>query len=176
MDEMRFIDMGGEMAPQIAALKGGEVDLIDASDNPGPQIMQAVKGDGNVKVLPVATATTRVLRMRVDLGVTPWTHRPLGTMVPNLAYVADEQGKPVPWNETRWVDEEYSRLLAEASGTLDVAERKKLFCRLEEIQLERGSIGIAYWMNTWMVPNKRLKNVEAHPNLLLLFNEAWLDS
>jgi peptide/nickel transport system substrate-binding protein len=296
MDEIRFIDMGGELAPQIAALKSGEIDLIDASDNPGPQIMMAVKGDGNINVLPVATATTRVLRMRVDmkpwsdnrvrmalklcqnrekilalayqgeglegqdfhvypkhpeycempvpayqpdkakqllkdagypngidisiavgsewtdivryaevlkqdampagirltiqtmptsqywekwtevdLGVTPWTHRPLGTMVPNLAYVADDKGNPVPWNETRWVDKEFSKLLAEASGTLDVEKRRKIFCDLERIQMERGSIGIAYWMNTWMCPNKRLKNVTAHPNLVFLFNEAWLE-
>jgi len=297
IEEMRFIDMGGEMAPQIAALKSGEIDLIDASDNPGPQIMEAVKSDRNINVMPVPTATTRVLRMRVDLkpwsdnrvrmalklcqhrekivalayqgegiegqdfhvypkhpeycekpipayqpekakkllaeagyprgidvnlavgsewtdivryaevlkqdaepagiritiqtmptaqywekwtevdlGITPWTHRPLGTMVPNLAYVADEEGNPVSWNETRWVDKEFSSLLKEASGTLDVEKRRKLFCRLEEIQMTRGSIGIAYWMNTWMCPNKRLKNVRAHPNLVLLFNEAWLDA
>jgi peptide/nickel transport system substrate-binding protein len=297
IDEIRFIDMGGELAPQIAALKSGDIDLIDASDNPGPQIMKAVKSDAHINVLPVATATTRVLRMRVDmkpwsdnrvrtalklcqnrekilalayqgeglegqdfhvypkhpeycempvpayqpdkakklladagfskgidvklavgsewtdivryaevlkqdaapagiriniqtmptsqywekwtevdLGVTPWTHRPLGTMVPNLAYIADENGKPVPWNETRWVDKEFSELLNRASGTLDVEQRKRIFCTLQKIQQDRGSIGIAYWMNTWMCSNKRLKNVAAHPNLIFLFNEAWLDA
>ncbi|MGD9248926.1 MAG: ABC transporter substrate-binding protein [Desulfobacteraceae bacterium] len=295
IDEIRFIDMGGELAPQIAALKSGDIDLIDASDNPGPQVMKAVKSDAHINVLPVATATTRVLRMRVDmkpwsdnrvrtalklcqnrekilalayqgeglegqdfhvypkhpeycempipayqpdkakklladagfskgidvniavgsewtdivryaevlkqdaapagiriniqtmptsqywekwtevdLGVTPWTHRPLGTMVPNLAYIADETGKPVPWNETRWVDKEFSALLNRASGTLDVEKRKQIFCKLQKIQQDRGSVGIAYWMNTWMCPNKRLKNVAAHPNLIFLFNEAWL--
>ena len=296
IDEIRFIDMGGELAPQIAALKSGDIDLIDASDNPGPQIMKAVQKDDHVKVMPVPTATTRVLRMRVDmkpwndnrvrmalklcqnrekilalayqneglmgqdfhvypkhpeyckkpipeydpqrakklladagypdgidvniavgsewsdivryaeilkqdakpaginitiqtmptsqywekwtevdLGVTPWTHRPLGTMVPNLAYIAGSDGKPVAWNETRWVDKEFSSLLAKASGTLNVEKRRKIFCKLEEIQMTRGSIGIAYWMNTWMCPNKRLKNVQAHPNLVFLFNEAWLE-
>jgi peptide/nickel transport system substrate-binding protein len=295
IDEIRFIDMGGELAPQIAALKSGDIDLIDASDNPGPQVMKAVKSDAHINVLPVATATTRVLRMRVDmkpwsdnrvrtalklcqnrekilalayqgeglegqdfhvypkhpeycempipayqpdkakklladagfskgidvniavgsewtdivryaevlkqdaapagiriniqtmptsqywekwtevdLGVTPWTHRPLGTMVPNLAYIADETGKPVPWNETRWVDKEFSALLNQASGTLDVEKRKQIFCKLQKIQQDRGSVGIAYWMNTWMCSNKRLKNVAAHPNLIFLFNEAWL--
>lgn len=295
LDEIRFIDMGGEKAPQIAALKSGDIDLIDASDSPGPDIMKAVKGDKIINILPVTTATTRVLRMRVDLkpwddnrvrmalkhcqhrerilalayqgegmqgqdfhvypkhpeycdkptpqydterakqllkeagyangidvnlavasewtdvvryaevlkqdaapagirvniqtmttsqywekwtevdlGITPWTHRPLGTMVPNLAYIADDKGKPVPWNESRWVDKEFSDLLADASGTLDVDERRKIFCKLEDIQMNRGSIGIAYWMNTWMCPNKKLKNAVAHPNLLLLLNEAWL--
>ena len=295
--EMRFIDMGSEMAPQIAALKSGDIDLIDASDNPGPQVMKAVKNDQHINILPVATATTRVLRMRVDmkpwddnrvrmalklcqnrekilalayqgeglegqdfhvypkhpeyckkpvpayqpdrakkllaeagypngldvnlavgsewtdvvryaevlkqdaapaglrvniqtmptsqywekwtevdLGVTPWTHRPLGTMVPNLAYVADDKGKPVPWNESRWVDKEFSELLDKASGTLDVQKRRKIFCKLEDIQMTRGSIGIAYWMNAWMCPNKKLMNAKAHPNLIFLFNEAWLNA
>ena len=95
-------------------------------------------------------------------------------MVPNLAYIADAEGKPVPWNETRWVDKEFTELLNRASGTLDVEKRRKIFCDLEQIQMDRGSIGIAYWMNTWMCPNKRLQNAPAHPNLIFLFNEAWL--
>ncbi len=98
------------------------------------------------------------------------------TAVPNLAYVADDKGEPVPWNESRWVDLQFSELLSKASGTLDVDERRKIFCKLEDIQMDRGSIGIAYWMNTWMCSNKRLKNIAAHPNLVLLFNEAWIDA
>lgn len=296
LDEIRFIDMGGELAPQIAALKSGEIHLIDASDNPGPQVMQAVKKDANINVMPVPTATVRLLRMRVDmkpwsdnkvrmalklcqnrektlalayfgegllghdchvypkhpewcdkpvpkydpgkakkllaeagypngldvnlavgsewtdivrmaevlkqdalpagfriniqtmptsqywekwtevdLGYTPWTHRPLGTMVPNLAYIADDKGKPVPWNETRWVDKEFVELLNKANGTLDVEKRRKIMCDLEQIQMDRGPIGITHWMNTWMCANKKLMNVQAHPNLIFLFNEAWLD-
>lgn len=297
LDEIRFIDMGAERAPQIAALKSGDIDLIDSADDPGPAVMMAVRGDQHIEVIPVTTATTRVLRMRVDLkpwddnrvrmalklcqhrekilalayqgegvqghdfhvypkhpeycdmpvpaydpqkakqllkeagypngitvnlavgsewtdvvryaevlqqdalpagikiniqtmttsqywekwtevdlGITPWTHRPLGTMVLNLGYIADSAGKPVSWNESRWVDEEFNTLLAEAGGTLDVEARRKIFCKLQEIQMTRGSIGIAYWMNTWMCPNKKLKNVVAHPNLLLLLNEAWIDA
>jgi peptide/nickel transport system substrate-binding protein len=295
LDEIRFIDMGGEKAPQIAALKSGDIDVIDASDSPGPDIMKAVQGDAHIAILPVTTATTRVLRMRVDLkpwddnrvrsalkccqhrekilalayqgegmqgqdfhvyprhpeycekpmppydlakakqllkeagyangvdinlavgsewtdivryaevlkqdaapagirvniqtmptsqywekwtevdlGITPWTHRPLGTQALKLAYTADDKGKPVAWNETRWVDEEFSALLAEASGILDVERRRKIFCQLEQIQMDRGSVGIAYWMNTWMCVNKRVKDAVAHPNLHLLFNEVWL--
>jgi peptide/nickel transport system substrate-binding protein len=85
------------------------------------------------------------------------------------------KGKPVPWNETRWVDKEFSELLTKANGTVDVEERRKIFCKLEKIQQERGSIGIAYWMNTWMCSAKKLKNVEAHPNLYMLFNAGYLD-
>lgn len=112
----------------------------------------------------------------VGLGITPWTHRPLGTMVLNLAYVADENGDPVAWNESRWVDEEFSNLLSEANRTLDVEKRREIFCDLEQIQWERGSIGIAFWRNVWQVYRDNVKNVPAHPTLYLLINETWKEA
>jgi peptide/nickel transport system substrate-binding protein len=110
----------------------------------------------------------------VDLGITPWTHRPIGTMVLNLAYVNDEKGKPVPWNETNWSDPEFSKLLAEANGTLDVDKRRKIFCMLEQIQWDKGSIGIAWWQNNWLIVTNRVQNSRPHPTGYMLFNEVWL--
>jgi peptide/nickel transport system substrate-binding protein len=112
----------------------------------------------------------------VDLGITPWTHRPLGTMVLNLGYIGDSEGKPVPWNESRWVDEEFDTLLAEANGTLDVDKRREIFCQLEQIQMDRGSIGIAWWQNIWMVYGNKVKDVPAHPTLYMLFNGVWKEA
>jgi len=295
MGGMEFIDMGREMAPQIAAIKAGEIDMIDLSDAGGTDVYQALKDDPNINILPATTGQTRVLRMRVDmkpwsdnnvrmalklcqhrekilalaymdqgrqghdchvspvhpeycekpipkydpqkarqllkeagfpkgldvnlavgsgwtdvvryaeilkqdaapaglriniktmptsqywekwtevdLGITPWTHRPLGTIVLKLAYIADEAAKPVPWNETRWVDAEFSGLLAKASGILNVDERRKLFCKLEDIQMERGPIGIAWWRNVWIVTRKNVMDANGHPTLYMLFNKVWL--
>ena len=109
----------------------------------------------------------------VDLGVTPWTHRPLGTMVLDLAYAADDKGKPVSWNESRWVDDEFSKLLAQADATLDVEKRRQIMCQLEQIQMDRGSIGIAWWMNIWMPARKNIKDVPGHPTMYMLFNQVW---
>jgi peptide/nickel transport system substrate-binding protein len=109
----------------------------------------------------------------VDLGVTPWTHRPLGTMILNLAYTADSEGVPGAWNESRWVDPEFSELLTQANGTLDVEARRQIFCDLEQIQMDRGSIGIPYWMNIWMVYRNTVMDVPPHPNIYMLFNETW---
>ncbi len=95
-------------------------------------------------------------------------------MVLNLAYIADDKGKPVPWNETRWVDNEFNRLLERANGTLDVNERRKIFCKLEEIQMTRGSIGVSWWRNVWLVTRKTVRNVKPHPTLCMLFNKVWL--
>ena len=110
----------------------------------------------------------------VDLGITPWMHRPIGTMVLNLAYIADDAGKPVPWNETRWSDPEFSKLLKEANGILNVDERRKIFCKLEDIQQERGSIGIPFWRNAWYIMRKNVQNVTPVPPIYMTLNEAWL--
>lgn len=297
MDGMVFNDMGAKMAPQIAAVKAGEIDMIDLGDAGGIEAYEGLKDQADVNIVPAASAWTRVLRMRVDmdpwkdnrvrmalklcqhhekilaqayfnqglkghdfhvyplhpeycekpipkydpkrakqllkeagytngldinlaigrgwpdvvryaeilkkdaapagfrvniqamptsqywekwtevdLGITPWAHRPLGTMVLNLAYIADDEGKPVPWNETRWVDEEFSKLLTQANGTLNVDERRKIFCKLEDIQMNRGSIGLPYWITQWMISRKKVKDVKGHPSLYMLLNKVWMES
>ena len=112
----------------------------------------------------------------VDLGVTPWTHRPLGTMVLNLAYVTDDAGKPVAWNETNWSDPEFTKLLKEANGTLDLEARRKIMCKLEQIQWEKGSIGAPFWQYNWQVTTKRVKDSEPHPTGYFFLTESWLAS
>jgi peptide/nickel transport system substrate-binding protein len=112
---------------------------------------------------------------KVNLGITHWTHRPLGTLVISYAYGVDDKGKPGSNNETMWVDEEFLKLVNEACGILDVEARRKIFCKLEDIQMSRGSIGIAYWKNVWSMSTKRLKNLKAHPQMRLLLKDLWLD-
>jgi len=98
-----------------------------------------------------------------DFGVTYWTHRPLAVMLLPLAYVCDEEGTPVPWNESRWCDDEFSELLTRAGGILDVEERRQVMKDIQTIQVERGSIGIPYWMNVWVAYNPKFQGIKAHP-------------
>ncbi len=112
----------------------------------------------------------------VDLGITSWTHRPLGTMVLPLAYAADEDGVPVAWNETRWVDEEFVTLLAEAEKTLDVEERRAIMCQLEEIFQERGPIANSFWKRVWRLARKNVKTIKAHPTDYDLFYDVWKEA
>ncbi len=109
------------------------------------------------------------------VGVTPWTHRPLAVMVLPLAYIGDADGNPVPWNETRWVDQEFSDLLKKAQGTIDVEARRAIMKDLERIQMERGSIGIAWWQSVWNIKLPKCQNMPAHPTHYQLWREAWLD-
>lgn len=111
----------------------------------------------------------------VPLGMTSWTHRPLGTMVLPLAYTADAEGNPVEWNETRWVDEEFTELLAEAEKTVDVEARTQIMCQIEDIFLDRGPIGIAYWKSVWNIVPKTFQNIGAHPTEYDLLTNVWKD-
>jgi len=129
----------------------------------------------NIQINTMPVSAYWDLWTECDLGVTPWTHRPLGTMVLSLAYICDAAGEAVPWNETRWCDDEFTALLRQAEGTLDVEERRQIMCQLEEIQYERGSIGIPYWQGIWMIAHKKVQNWKGHPTQYDLFNELWLE-
>lgn len=109
------------------------------------------------------------------VGITPWTHRPLAVMLLPLAYIADAKGEPVPWNESRWVDEEFSTLLKKAQGTLDVEARKGIMKDLERIQMERGSIAIAWWQSVWNIYSPVIQDIHAHPTHYQIWREIWLD-
>ncbi len=112
----------------------------------------------------------------VDLGITAWTHRPLGTMVLPLAYTADADGKPVAWNETRWVDEEFTTILRQAEKTLDIEKRRELMGQLEEIMQARGPVFVSYWKGIWNITRKEFKGVQGHPTSYDLLYEVWKDA
>lgn len=109
----------------------------------------------------------------VPLGITSWTHRPLGTMVLPLAYIKEAIGA---WNETRWYDDEFETLLREAEATLDLEERRAIMCNIEDIMQERGPIGNSYWKNVWNITHKRFQGIEAHPTAYDFFYEVYEDN
>ncbi|MFK7802012.1 MAG: ABC transporter substrate-binding protein [Anaerolineae bacterium] len=112
---------------------------------------------------------------KVPVGITWWSHKPLGTMVLPLTYTADANGVPVPWNETRWVDLEFSAVLKEAEGTLDITERREKIGRLMDIFQERGPIGIAFFKNVWRIHSRRVHNLTGHPTNYELLERTWVD-
>jgi peptide/nickel transport system substrate-binding protein len=57
-----------------------------------------------------------------------------------------------------------------------VEKRRKIFCKLEQIQIDRGSIGVSYWRNVWMVTRERVQNAVSHPNGYLFCSNLWLSS
>lgn len=166
---------------EYAAEKGLElplkVTLATKNDQAEPEIAQALKE----LALPGGFDITLDITdpdgywdrwTEVDLGITSWTHRPIATMIPPLAYTEEGIGA---WNETRWFDEEFGTLLREAQATLDVEARRSIMCKLEDIMQERGPIGNSYWKNVWNITNKKFKNIRAHPTAYDLLYDVWIE-
>ncbi len=61
-----------------------------------------------------------------------------------------------------------------AEGTLDLEERREIMGKLQKIQMERGSIAIAYWMNVWSIANIKVQNFKGHPTAYDLFTDVWI--
>jgi peptide/nickel transport system substrate-binding protein len=174
-------DPEGAMAlmQEYAAEKGIDlplqVTLATKNDQAEPEIAQALKE----LALPAGFDITLDITepsgywdrwTEVDLGITSWTHRPLGIMVLPLAYIEEAIGA---WNETRWSDDEFETLLREAEGTLDVEARRSIMSQIEDIMQERGPIGNSYWKNVWNITHERFENIVSHPTAYDLLYDVW---
>jgi len=158
-----------------------EVELATQEARAEPAMAQALKesaaaGGFDIKLNIMPSANYWEIWTEVPLGITIWAHRELGTQVMALAYTGDESGKPAAWNETAWIDEEFSTILKEAERTLDVEKRRELMCKLEDIQMERGSVGIPFWTSVWYIAHEKVKNVQAHPTNYDILHDAWIDA
>lgn len=135
----------------------------------------AAPGGFNIELNMIAPAKYWEQWTELDFGITSWGHRPLDTMALALAYTADDNGAPVPWNETHWVDQEFITFLRQAERTLDVNERRQIMCQLEDIMQERGPIGLSYWAKNWTIMRSEFQNVRANPEGYDLFVDVWKD-
>ncbi|MBN2302939.1 MAG: ABC transporter substrate-binding protein [Anaerolineae bacterium] len=157
---------------------GLEVELSTQQARAEPAMAQSLKetaaaGGFDIKLNILPSAQYWDVWTEVPLGITIWAHRPLGIIVPALAFTTDAEGNPGPWNETRWVDEEYIALLRQAESTLEVEARRAIMCQMEDIEAERSGHGIAFFTSVWYVCHERFQGVRAHPTNYDLFDEVW---
>ncbi len=95
---------------------------------------------------------------KVPFGFTSWTHRPLGFMVLGLAYRTG-----VPWNESNYANPEFDKILTQAEGTLDLAERRDLIRQLEIIMQEDGPITQPIWRSVYSAWSDKVIGFRHHP-------------
>lgn len=159
-----------------------KVELSVASDWPESMAFaQALKEDAaaggfEITLKPMPATEYWNIWTTANMGITWWSHRTLAPMTLAVAYTADADGKPGAWNESGWVDEEFSTILTEAVGTLDIEKRKELVGKLEVIQKERGSILLPFFMSVWKIYKKNVHGVEPTPDEYAIFYETWKDA
>ncbi|HPL29310.1 MAG TPA: ABC transporter substrate-binding protein [Anaerolineae bacterium] len=160
---------------------GVTVELAVASDWPESMAYaQALKEDAaaggftiNLKVMPATQYWDGWTDF--NMGITWWAHRPLAPMTLTVAYTGDAEGKPGAWNEAHWIDDEFSDLAKQAEGTLDVAARREIVGKMEQIMIDRGPICVPFFMNVWQIYTKAVHGVEPSPEEFCILHRAWKD-
>ncbi len=108
---------------------------------------------------------------KVPFGFTTWAHRPLGIMSLALAYRSGGS-----WNESKYSNPEFDRLLTQAEGTLDVASRRETMARLETILQEDGPIVQPVWRSIFTFHDKRVLGFRPHPTLYIFANQLAIQA
>jgi peptide/nickel transport system substrate-binding protein len=108
---------------------------------------------------------------KFDCGFVEWAHRPLGFMVLSLGFRTG-----VPWNPTKFADQEFDDLLTKAEGTLDLDKRKAIMKKIEMIMQERGPIAQPVWRSIFTGMDKRVKGYRMHPQYQFRGNELAIES
>jgi peptide/nickel transport system substrate-binding protein len=108
---------------------------------------------------------------KVPFGFTTWAHRPLGVMVLGLAYRTG-----AAWNEANWSNAEFDKLLAEAEGYLDVAKRRAVMARIQQIMLDDGPAVVPVWRAVFNYTDKKIKGYKIHPSIYIDFKNLWVEA
>jgi len=108
---------------------------------------------------------------KVPFGFTTWAHRPLGIMSLALAYRSGG-----PWNESKYSNPEFDRLLNQAEGTLDVAARRETMARLEAILQDDGPIVQPVWRAIFTFLDKRVQGFRLHPSLYIFAHQLAIQA
>ena len=103
---------------------------------------------------------------KVPFGFTTWAHRPLGVLNYALAYRTG-----VPWNESKFSNAEFDKLLTEAEGTLDVDKRRVIMAKLEQIMLDEAPIVLPLYRALFTFSNKKVVGFRMHPTAYINANE-----
>ncbi len=168
-----------ELLAKAGHPEGVSVELAVPSDWPAAvAYAQLLKEDAaaggfniNLKLMPSAKYWESWTEW--NFGITWWAHNTLATMLLPLAYSTGQDGSPAPYNETRWVDPDFSKTLQQAEGTLDLGIRKGQVKELEKIQQQRGSICTPFFTNAWEIHDQKFHGIVASPEMYANFYETW---
>ena len=149
------IDLGAAEAWHLAAMQGFKEQLAPAGINLELNLMPG--------------ASYWDVWDKTPFGFTSWTHRPLGVMVLNLGYRGG-----VPWNESGYNSAEFDSALDEASGTLDVNDRRAKMEKVQGILRDDAVIAQPLWRAIFSATNKKVKGYEIHPTFYHQFQKVWL--
>jgi peptide/nickel transport system substrate-binding protein len=150
---------------------------IDVANSTGPwetnaiQVMkeQCAPAGINIAINVLPAARFWDIWLDTPFGFTPWTHRPLGVMVLNLAYRSG-----APWNESHYSSPAFDAALNDASATLDVNDRRRKMQKVEKILQDDAVIAQPLWRSVMAAGRANVRGYEMHPTQYHDMASVWL--
>jgi peptide/nickel transport system substrate-binding protein len=96
--------------------------------------------------------------LEVPLGITGWGHRPYPQFYLEVMLTCD-----AIWNETRFCDEEFDRLVETAGSSMDEEERIEAYHEIQRILIERGPMVVPYFFAEYGVISDDFEGFELKP-------------
>ena len=166
-----------------AGLENVPVDLF-ASDVPGAgalaacQIVQQSAAAAGVEInliQPPADTYWSSVWQQQPLIVSGWLMRPVPDLIFSIAFKGD-----AGWNETKYADERFDRLLMEARSTVDFDRRKEMYCEMQRLLHEDGGHITLAFRDILDAKAANVRGITAHPSGQLGFYQfartVWIDS
>jgi peptide/nickel transport system substrate-binding protein len=161
----RDIEKAKALLAEAGFPDGFEFDMVTRPDpiwelNTAQVLVEQFKDIGlkiNIKSLP--SAQYWEVWTTAPFSMTAWGHRPLAIMTLGLAYRSN-----AAWNESKFSNAEFDRLLTEAEGILDPKERSKVMAKIEAIMQDEGPIVQPFWRITSTVVDKKVMGFDLHPS------------
>jgi len=123
----------------------------------------------DIKLVPMPADAYWGKWLEWTFGASYWSHRPIATMLMGLSLRAG-----AAWNETRYNDPTFEQLLNEATGTIDIEERRKVYSRLQPHLRENGPFAEPYFIYALSAQTKRIKGFAPTAFRYGEFTRAWL--
>jgi peptide/nickel transport system substrate-binding protein len=156
---------------------GIELTLI-ASDNPPIRTQMAValremaKPAGftiNVQTMPHATYLDQVWK-KGNFYIGLYNMQPSADGIFKLLYTSDAS-----WNETRWNNKEFDKLIADARGTTDEAVRADLYAKAQVLMNREVPSMIPCFFDILGAKRSWVQGYDVHPRgAVYLIDRAWL--
>ena len=97
--------------------------------------------------------------------------QPTADAIFSLLYTSD-----APWNETRWNNETFDRLVQQARSTADVEERRKLYAQAQELMHEEVPTVIPVFFDLLAAQREYVEGFLLHPRgAVFRLDDVWLD-
>jgi peptide/nickel transport system substrate-binding protein len=102
-------------------------------------------------------------------GAPYWSHRPLATMTLGLAMRSGAS-----WNESHWADKTFDKLLDEATATVSVEDRRKVYAKLQPYLREHGPMAEPLFIYALAAQTKRVQNFKPTAFRYGVFTDTWM--